>query len=357
MVAPFTGFSFLPSSLDLSLDSYILYEVHRRDVELGVGAYGRVFEVQHAGMIYAAKEIHSIFFPFAKPEELEKIKKKFFQECCIWSSIHHPKIVTLVGLYFDKGDSYGIPIMVMEKMQYSLRSAIDDPDIEICLDIRKKSIILGDIVKGLWYLHVHNPPIIHRDLTPNNILLHLGAHVEAKISDLGVSKALENSSGACKMTKIPGTPDFMPPETFRDNPKYDAAVDIFSYAGIILYTVVQQWPTPKAREKINSDDGKIEIVSEVERRREYLNMMIGIGENLKPLVVLCLNDDPQDRPKVPEVFNQISAFTEIVKSNNDEIHHVPSISTLSTTRQHSSSDFSSLQVGRNNNSIVILIQS
>ena len=52
--------------------------------------------------------------------------------------------------------------------------------------------ILDEVCLGLRYLHSRNPPIIHRDITPNNILL--GVHLEAKITDLGVAKVVKSDN-------------------------------------------------------------------------------------------------------------------------------------------------------------------
>ena len=276
------------------------------DRPLGVGAYGKVFEVQHEGKICAAKQIHSLFFSIAREKELKRLKSNFNRECSIWSTLRHPNIVTLIGVYFINGDNSGMPIMVMEKMECTLTSLIESVR---GIDFQRKLSILHDVSKGLQYLHDCNPPIIHRDLTPNNILLHQG---ETKISDLGVSKAMKNTASGCKMTKVPGTPDYMPPETFEDNPRYDTAVDIFSYAGIILFTIIEEWPTPSAREKkSNSENQKREIVLEVDRRQDYLSKMTEYhGERLKSLVISCLNDEPELRPNIKEVSKEIEAFKE-----------------------------------------------
>ena len=289
----------------------------RPNVQLGAGAYGRVFEVQYAGKCCAAKEVHSLFFRISQPKELERIKRNFLQECSIWSGLNHPNIVILIGVYFRDNDSTGMPIMVMEKMECSLRSIVEkqQDDAVMKIDLRVKLSILHDVAVGLWHLHSQELPIVHRDLTPNNILLRQGkgeAHCfEAKISDLGVSKVMEKNTGSIKMTQVPGTPDFMPPETFFDDPKYGTAVDIFSYAGVVLYTIVEQWPTPTAREKVTTQG--TEIVSEVERRQQYLNKMDKFGE-LKSLVISCLNDRPGCRPAIPEVTTMIKKF-KVVSGN------------------------------------------
>lgn len=43
------------------------------------------------------------------------------------------------------------------------------------------------ILKGLLYLHSHDPPIIHRDIKCDNIFIN-GAHGEVKIGDMGTAK-------------------------------------------------------------------------------------------------------------------------------------------------------------------------
>ena len=46
---------------------------------IGVGVYGKVFEVECLGTVYAAKEIHSILVQGR--EEFEATKKAFLTEC------------------------------------------------------------------------------------------------------------------------------------------------------------------------------------------------------------------------------------------------------------------------------------
>ena len=120
-------------------------------------------------------------------------------------------IVTSLGVYYPAMDQYRLPVMVMEKMQHSLRGLVEKYD-NIPLNV--KLSILDEVCLGLRYLHSRNPPIVHRDLTPNNILL--GGHLEAKITDVGLAKVVKRQSKT--MTKLPGTPDFMPPEALSKRP-------------------------------------------------------------------------------------------------------------------------------------------
>ena len=204
-------------------------------------------------------------------------------------------IVTSLGVYYPAMDQYSLPVMVMEKMQYSLRGLVENYD-NIPLNV--KLSILDEVCLGLRYLHSRNPPIVHRDLTPNNILL--GRCLEAKITDLGVAKVVKTDNKRT-MTKLPGTPDFMPPEARTIRPVYGPALDVFSYGGVILNIITQLWPQPTDRTQLNPDTDIWEVVSEVKRRQQYVDKMIGNAADLKPLVMSCLNDSPKKRPLLAQV--------------------------------------------------------
>ena len=127
--------------------------------------------------------------------------------------------------------------------------------------------ILDEVCLGLRYLHSRNPPIVHRDLTSNNILL--GYRLEAKITDLGVAKVVK-SDNQKTMTKLPGTPDFMPPEALNIRPVYGPSLDVFSYGGsrVILNVTTQLWPKTTDPIKFNPDTDRREVVSRSKVKRQ-----------------------------------------------------------------------------------------
>ena len=222
-------------------------------------------------------------------------------------------LAMLIGIHYPtKGD---LPVIVMEKMQFSLSKFVDS-HMRSIIQWDKKLSILNDVCCGLHYLHTGNPPIIHQDLTPNNILLC--SHLRAKITDLGVARTLHKTN--TKMTKAPGTPDFMPPECQADNPVYSFPIDMFSFGGVILYVCVQQWPSLLSYIKFDSD-GNRRYLTELERRQKHLDEMIGVNQDLKPLVISCLDDNPNDRPLVGEALMEIK---QVKDAYNEKMYSVPS---------------------------------
>jgi len=181
------------------------------------------------------------------------------------------------------------------------------------IPLNVKLSILDEVCLDLRYLHSRNPPIIHRDLTPNNILL--GGCLEAKITDLGVAKVMQTTDTRT-MTKAPGTTDYMPPECLTDRPVYRLSLDIFSYGGVILYTITQLWPQPSSWVQFDPNTGRRVYLSEIQRHQCYLDMMTRVAADLEPLVKSCLDDNPKNRPKVAQVSMEIKRVKDVCSEKN-----------------------------------------
>ncbi|XP_028770727.1 probable serine/threonine-protein kinase WNK9 [Neltuma alba] len=91
------------------------------------------------------------------------------------------------------------------------------------------------ILRGLLYLHSHDPPVIHRDLKCDNIFVN-GHQGEVKIGDLGLAAILRKSQAA----HCVGTPEFMAPEVYEE--AYNELVDIYSFGMCILEMVTFEYP-------------------------------------------------------------------------------------------------------------------
>ncbi|KAH9295314.1 hypothetical protein KI387_038902, partial [Taxus chinensis] len=97
-----------------------------------------------------------------------------------------------------------------------------------------------DIARGMAYLHNEPNVIIHRDLKPRNVLLVSANHL--KVGDFGLSKLIKvkHAHDMYKLTGETGSYRYMAPEVFKHR-KYDAKVDVFSFA-MILYEMFEGCP-------------------------------------------------------------------------------------------------------------------
>ena len=271
---------------------------------MGRGAYGKVFKAQYRGSVCAAKEVHSLLIQSTQedPEERRRLQAAFQRECDHCSKLNHPNVVHFIGIYHPPQQLF--PVMIMELMDESLTTYADKQNISF----KRRMSVLHDVAEGLSYLHSRNPPVIHRDLSPNNVLLkHLPLLPVAKIADLGVAKILNFDDQNAKnyQTQVPGTMDFMPPEAFADKPQYDTSLDVFSYGGITLHTVNGKWPRPTALADFDPVTRQAKAFTEVERRQVHLDKMRGEAEMLRPLVEACLDNDPVKHPSIVELLEKI----------------------------------------------------
>ena len=97
----------------------------------------------------------------------------------------------------------------------------------------------------------------------------------------------------------------MPPEALDKSLVYGPPMDVFSFGVIILHTFNQQWPSPSSQVKFDPKSRKMIALSEVERRQEYVDKMIGEAEVLRSLVEECLDYDPVVRPSIATVCERI----------------------------------------------------
>ena len=60
------------------------------------------------------------------------------------------------------------------------------------LDTTTIAHFVVDLISSLYYLHNMNPPIIHRDINPENLLV--GNNGQLKLTDFGGSNYLESGN-------------------------------------------------------------------------------------------------------------------------------------------------------------------
>ena len=187
-----------------------------------------------------------------------------------------------------------LPVVVMERMHSSLRGLVEE---HAGIPMNVTLSILSDVCHGLQYLHSREPPIAHQNLTPNNILLCY--HFKAKISDVGIV-----SSAPSQVLRMPA---FVPLESLASessddfNDFADLSLDTFSFGGVILYITTHQWPQPAPWMSFDADT----VLTELQRYQQYLDKMAESCTNLKPLVISCLDNNPERRPSVVQVLTEI----------------------------------------------------
>ena len=231
-----------------------------------------------------------------------------------------------MGVHFSR--NYRLPMLVMEYLPLSLTQCLKSHG---DLPLQIKYSILLDVAKGLNYLHCKRPPIVHRDLTANNVLLT--SNFVAKISDLGVSR-MADTFNFQELSVAPGNSVVMPPEALKDNPVYDHKLDVFSYGCLILHVFTHEWPKPSDQYLPKTSifqRGNFTLVNEWERRVKYTSI-ISKDNPFYLFANSCLENDPKKRPTMSSAITcaqgAVSSLGplknrfEIMKENNTLRMHV-----------------------------------
>ena len=180
------------------------YEVERF---LGEGAFAEVYRVNHRFLGRQAMKV------FKQTNLSVEEVTKMLGEAILLSRIGHPNIVRV----FDANTvetEYGtsgfftmeyVPGGTLDKFWRSYGTK--HVQVATCVDIMKQ------ICRGLCVAHSANPPIIHRDIKPQNILVGYEADgLRARLSDFGLAKEVNPLT---LLATAAGTLSFKPPEVFR----------------------------------------------------------------------------------------------------------------------------------------------
>ena len=183
----------------------------------------------------------------------------------------------------------------MEKMLENLRQFLSK--CKKILQLGQQLRISLEIIRGVAYLHLQTPPLVHRDLNDKNVMFSTEGVI--KIGDFGQCKLKKD---LYLTTGQPGMVTFMPPEALdADTSKYNESLDIFSVGVLMLEIGTQQEPQVNLR--------GIGIIREVDRRERDLKAL-GEEHPLRQSVLLCLKDNPKKRPKASDLQKDVLALVD-----------------------------------------------
>jgi serine/threonine protein kinase len=160
------------------------------------------------------------------------LRQRFEQEYRATSKLSHPHIVQVL----EFGWEGAAPYFVME--------FVDGEDLWSRIERQGKLPeaeaveIIMEVAEGLHEAHKHG--ILHRDMKPDNILLTKDG--QAKVTDLGLSKDLDENLELTRPNKGLGTPNFIAPEQFGDAMNATIRCDIYSLGATLYMALTGQLP-------------------------------------------------------------------------------------------------------------------
>ncbi len=211
----------------------LLRDRYRVERPLGQGGFGKTYLAVNRDRLGVRCVIKQFSPSLQGSKGLEKAVQLFEQEAVRLHELgEHPHIPALLA-YFE-----------YDKRLYLVQQYIEGQDLHQemhqhgAFNERKIREVLARILPVLKYVHEHQ--VIHRDITPANIIRR-SADQRLVLIDFGVAKLLSADNGHTHIgTKI-GTEGYAPMEQLRSGKAYPAS-DLYSLAATCLYLMTQIRP-------------------------------------------------------------------------------------------------------------------
>jgi len=195
------------------------YEIEH---ELGRGAMGTVYlgRDPRIGRTVAIKTM-ALTEEF-ESEQLDEVRRRFFQEAETAGRLNHPNIVTI----YDVGEEHDLAYIAMD---YITGNSLDQYiRKEELLPMAQVFAIGAQVAEALGY--AHEQKVVHRDVKPGNIIFD-HSRGQLKVTDFGIACLTDSSK--TRTGTVLGSPFYMSPEQIAGK-KVDGRSDLFSL-GVTLY--------------------------------------------------------------------------------------------------------------------------
>ncbi|MBK9279179.1 MAG: protein kinase [Candidatus Obscuribacter sp.] len=161
-----------------------------------------------------------------------KAIERFEKEARLLKGLEHGQIVKLLDFFVEDHRAY----LVLEHLRgKNLRELVRQNGPLPEKEVGQLALQMCRILK---YLHNQNPAVIHRDFTPENLIL--GDDGILRLIDFNVAQSLE--AGATTTGTVVGKPSYVPPEQFRGNPSTQS--DIYAMGATLAYLLSGHDPLP-----------------------------------------------------------------------------------------------------------------
>jgi predicted Ser/Thr protein kinase len=204
---------------------------YRIESVVGRGGMGVVYLAEHLRL--KRKVALKVLAPELAADE--RFRERFVIESELAASLEHPNIVPI----YDAGEADGLLYIAMRFIEgRDLKTLIER---EGALETERTVSLIGQVASALDA--AHGKGLIHRDVKPANVLL--GPEDHAYLTDFGLTKRPDQTTGLTKTGQFMGSVDYAAPEQFEGKP-LDGRADVYSLACVAYECLTGR--VPYARE-------------------------------------------------------------------------------------------------------------
>lgn len=171
-----------------------------------------------------------------RAEKTEESQERFRRETRVLSSLDHPNIVKLYAADFDNSQN---PFLVMEWVEgQTLQSLVESGNFDTPL----LKTTMEQLFSAVDYAHAKG--IIHRDITPSNLMLFKNDNgkMQIKLLDFGLARSANSPNVRLTSTgQVLGNPSFMSPEQCKGE-LASFASDIYSVGSVLFFCLLGRTP-------------------------------------------------------------------------------------------------------------------
>jgi serine/threonine protein kinase len=195
-------------------------------------------------------------------------------EATVLSQLHHPNLPAFQDAFIERGRYYIVLSYIDGNDLTDLIRAVRQQNEMIpILQILNWLLAICDAVT---FLHNQQPPVIHRDIKPDNI--RITPNGTAVLVDLGNAKAAADGARTLMFIRHQGTPGYAPPEQYPGGAGTDARSDVYALGATLFFALTTHEPPT------------VQVRNQSEQQR--LPTLLSLQDYL-------LNNPPEERPGAP----------------------------------------------------------
>jgi serine/threonine-protein kinase len=261
---------------------------------IGQGAFAQVYRVKHRFMGRQAMKVFN-----AQDATIEEIER-YISEAVLLSNLKHPNIIevfdaNVLETHDRQFGYFTMTYMPGGTLDRYWRSFNND-----LMPVDEVVAVVSQICRGAAVAHSASPPIVHRDIKPQNILVGFGEEgVQVRLSDFGLAKAVNPLT---MLVSARGTLGFKPPEAM--NNADSCAADVWAIGTILYLLLTDVMPFPLLNDRDIEDAGR--FLRPI-RPPSIYNIHVDAG--LESIIFRCLSADQTDRyPDARELLCELERW-------------------------------------------------
>jgi len=270
----------------------VSYDEIKLEEIIGNGSFGEVWSGSFRGKKVAVKKCTAL----SKNHVAD-----FLKELNLMCSLRHPNCVLFMGACVDENNLCIIMEYCGKGNLFSILHDVSQP-----IDYNQIIKILTEAAQGILYLHLNNPPILHRDLKSLNILVDDEWNI--KISDYGLSdlkpELISNDTGGSGGSGTSGVNNlqlgsifWLAPECMEAS-SFTEQADVYAYGIIIWELFTREIPFSH----LSPHQAALAVLAE-DKRPEIPAF---VPPNFASLIRACWDRDPKKRPSFPQILEALA---------------------------------------------------